>query len=155
MMMIKGTAMHKTWVLVADAHQAEIWSCNSRHELQLTKTMRPVEQHQFNKDINADRPGRAFSSAGMHRSAIEPHHAPLEREHDLFVRELVETLQKAALEKYFDQLGIIAPAKMLGALREQLDHPIDFKIIGEQAKDLMKLPKDEVEAHIRDLVGLH
>lgn len=145
--------MQKTWVLVADAHGAEIWTCNARQEIHLIKAIEPKQAHQFQRQINSDKPGRAFATSGGRRSTLESHHEPLDQERAVFVLDLAAELKKEAADGSFDKLALIAPPKMLGALRGAIGEPTTFKVIADQPKDLMKLSRTDMEAHIRSLIG--
>ena len=48
-----------------------------------------------NRDINSDRPGRAFSRMGGKRHALSTHESPHEREVADFAREVCARLKKA------------------------------------------------------------
>ncbi|MBB5985815.1 host attachment family protein [Sphingobium lignivorans] len=91
-----------------------------------------------------DAPGRAFSSVGPGRSAMEEtdFHRLAE---DRFADEAAAILNKRALANAFDKLIIVAPPKTLGELRGHYHKELESRLVGEVAKDLTGHPVPDIE----------
>jgi protein required for attachment to host cells len=144
--------MLTTWILVADAQHAQLWSRDKKGALEMLRTIAPTDQHKFRRDINSDKPGRSFSSAGAGRSSVEPHQDPMTTEREHFARELIDHLAQGATEHAFGKLILIAPPKMLGMLREHLPPALAEKMIAGVPKNLIKSPTEDIRAHILGLM---
>jgi protein required for attachment to host cells len=82
-----------------------------------------------------DRPGRAFSSAGTARSALEEtdwHQLGEER----FASEIARRLYMLAHANQFDALVVIAPPKVLGNLRKEFHKEVSERVVAEVPKEL-------------------
>lgn len=95
-------------------------------------------------DQKSDAPGRAFSSVGAARSAMEETDFH-QLEEDRFAAETAELLRKRALNNDFDKLIIVAPPATLGELRKHYHKEVENRLIGEIAKDLTGHPVPEIE----------
>lgn len=96
--------------------------------------------------LGTDRPGRVHESKGVSRSAVEATdlHALAEAE---FLRRLADRLADL-VQSGTGRILIVAPPKALGTLREAMSAQVKAVVDGELAKDLVKLPVDEIERHI-------
>lgn len=96
--------------------------------------------------LGTDRPGRVHESKGTARSAVEitDLHALAEAE---FLRGLAGRLSEL-VQGGAGRILIVAPPKALGTLREALSAQVKAVVDGEMAKDLVKMPIDEIERHI-------
>lgn len=107
-----------------------------------------AEPHPATSKLGTDRPGRAHESASTARSAMEETdlHAQAEA---AFLGRLAERLD--ALVEAGDgprRILLVAPPPALGTLREVLSEKVRQLVDGEIAKDLVKLPVDEIGRHI-------
>ena len=92
----------------------------------------------------SDAPGRAYSSVGGGRSAVEEtdwHEVEKER----FAASIAEHINKAAQSAAFKQLVIVAPPKILGDLRREFSKETETKILAEIPKDLTHHTIAEIE----------
>jgi len=92
----------------------------------------------------SDAPGRAYSSVGGIRSAVEEtdwHELQKER----FAAQVAEQINKAALANAFGQIIIVAPPKILGELRAAFTKETEAKIAAEIGKDLTHHSIAEIE----------
>lgn len=101
------------------------------------------------RDQGSDAPGRAFSSVGTARSAMEETDFH-QLEEDRFAAEAAEMLRQRALSNDFEQLIIAAPPKTLGELRKHYHKEVEQRLIGEVNKDLTGMPIPDIE---RVLIG--
>lgn len=97
-------------------------------------------------ELGTDRPGRVHESKGASRSAVETTDLHALAEADFLKRlagRLAELVQEGA-----GRILIVAPPKALGTLRDALSAQVKAAVDGELAKDLVKLPVEEIERHI-------
>jgi protein required for attachment to host cells len=141
------------WYVIADGARARIvhrqeYASGYTTELELQST----EAHRPSRAIRSDRPGRVGESASPARHAIEPRHDPHEEAKRAFAQEVAAALDR--IDGHFDQLVLVAPARILAELRAALSPPLREKLSGEVAKDLTKVPIGELGDHLPRLARL-
>jgi len=137
-----------TWVLVADGGRARIFEC-----LGIGKGLRQLPQFDealtlpANHELQDDRPGRSFESAGPMRHSYEvgdPHRALKTK----FACHLVHELSTLHDAGAFNHLVLVAPPEMLGNLRSALGSGLSTVVVGELERDLTHLPMIKVAEHL-------
>src|SRR4051794_29216801 len=125
-----------TWVVVADGAKLRIFENRGPG-----KGLIPIEglnrqgANLRDRDIDADRPGRAFSSVGSGRSAMEPKTDPVEYREAAFAKSVAEILEAKRQAGAYDRLIIAAPPTSLGNLRTALSPAVDDAVVAEIPKD--------------------
>ena len=141
--------MADAWVLVADAARARIFSVDSPQA-----NLNPVEQlvspeaRLHDRDINADRPGRAFDSFGEGRHAMGTNTDPKEQDAIRFAREVADHLEQGRVGNRFDRLILVAEPHFLGLLRKSIKPPLGQLITLEINKDLSRAKEQEIREHL-------
>lgn len=97
--------------------------------------------HKRSSDLGSDRPG-----------AMVPRHDPQDLEKAKFARAIAEQLNAGSAEGVFDELVIVAPSHTLAAVRDALNTITAAKVVGTLAKDLVKVPDNELWPHVREWV---
>lgn len=144
-----------TWILIADAAQARIARNDGPgHGITLAYDETFHGRNVAGRDIMADRPGRAFDSAGQGPHAMEPHSDPREVEKRRFLREMVALLDDAAKKNRFDRLVLVAPPRALGMLRAELSEYLRAQLDGEVGKDLTQVPVHELASHLGGVLAV-
>lgn len=142
-----------TWILIADGARARIIrqaDVKAGADGQTEDLVFAID-HKPLREIMSDRPGRSFASEGARRSAMDYRSEP-EREQEVrFAHTLLEELERRLLDGDFEQLVIVAEPRMLGALRQKLSPALRRTIVAEVAKDLTKVPRQELGAAIAQL----
>jgi len=145
-----------TYVLVADGARARLYANHG-----VGKGLQPVsgathkaDLHHHDREILTDKPGRAFSSIGEGRSAIEPHTEWHRFEKHRFAREMAKVLDAAAASKAFDRLILIAPPATLGDLRTELGDQTRKLVSAELAKDLTRHAEQELPQHLSAVLAV-
>lgn len=95
------------------------------------------------REQGSDSPGRAFSSSGGTRSALQQtdwHQI----EEDRFAARVAELLGALANANDFEELFIVAPPRTLAELRKCLTHAVISRVVGEIPKDLTNHPVEEI-----------
>ncbi len=133
------------WVFVGDGHKA-LFLINEGDEMFPNLRRLAVEEHPNPKtrEQGSDAPGRAYSSVGQIRSAVEQadwHEIEKER----FAATIAQRINRAAHANAFKELVVVAPPKVLAALRPEFSKEASGRIIAELDKDLTKHPISEIE----------
>jgi protein required for attachment to host cells len=106
------------------------------------------EPHPGTAALGTDRPGRVHESATVARSAVETTDLHAEAE-AAFIGRLAKRLDAlVAAGEAPGRIVLVAPPKALGVLREALSARVKPLVDSEIAKDLVKLPVDEIARHI-------
>lgn len=138
-----------TWILIADGTQARVLEHGGPG-----KGLTPVSDLDWSiaplqtQDINADRPGRSFSSSGTRRSAMEPRTDPAAHREAEFVRGVAAELDRRAKSGAYERLVIAAAPIALGNLRKYLSDHVKKTVIAELDKDLTNLPTSQLDKHL-------
>ena len=64
---------------------------------------------------------------------------------------MIALLNKAALEKAFDKLVLIAPAKLLDEIKGELTNKVRQRIIAEMPKNLTHYSEADLTVHLQEL----
>jgi protein required for attachment to host cells len=136
---------HGAWVFVGDGQKA-LFLINEGDGKFPNLRRLAVEEHEDppSREQGSDAPGRAYSSVGRIRSAVEEtdwHELEKER----FAASIADRINKAAQLGAFSQIVIVAPPKILGELRREFTKETEAKIIAEVPKDLTHHTIAEIE----------
>lgn len=143
-----------TWIVVADGARARIFVNEGVGKGVSELADRAfVGSRRLNQEIQADRPGRAFDSAGQGRHAMEPKTDPQRHAEREFVRTFVGWLDEEARAARVDRLVLIAAPKTLGDLRELLPRPLAAIVAGEIAKDLTRATPEDIGTQIGGILA--
>lgn len=125
-----------TWILVAHSAGARIYD-EKRGALTLLATIDHPEGLKPG-DALVDRPGRvSLGAAG--RTSFDAHTDPREAETDRFARMLAERLDAPAGREEFRHLVVVAPPKLLGAIRASLGKNVERRVTEWVSKDWCNL----------------
>ena len=143
----------RTWFLIADGARARILE-NDGPGRGLIANDRLVfdGDHAATHDIVSDREGRSYSSHGPGRSAIDARTDPHRELKRSFAHHLADVLAHELEQNSYDRLIIIAAPVTLGDLRAALSQKVVARVSAEVAKDLTKLPNDEVSRHLENVL---
>src|SRR5258708_5520972 len=132
-----------TWYVIADgAHARVVARRDGRFET--VTALDSATAHLRAGDLGSDRPGRVSESSNTAHHAIEPRSDRHQRSKTDFAHLLASQVTEAARQHEFDHLVLVAPPKILHEIKEHLDGTIAVKLVAELAKDLTKLPGDEL-----------
>ena len=139
-----------TWVLVADAKGARIFSFSEKNgEWALRDTL---------KGDGSDHPDQTAGSvlkASEHKGALHGHGEinPKETQERRFAHTLAHVLERGHADKAFTRLMLVAPPKLLGDLRENLSRGLQGAVVSEVHKDYSHNGVAELMTLLRP--GLH
>ena len=146
------------WFLLADSARARVVRAPKTREPRgeqapLETVFEASTDPRPAREIMADAPGRAFSSVGGRRSAMEYRSDPVREEATAFARSIIDELESRRGAGEFDALIVCAPPRVLGAIREVMPEGLKAVVRSETAKDLTKLPELELREALQRLVG--
>ncbi|POR47122.1 host attachment protein [Bosea psychrotolerans] len=136
---------HDGWVIVCDARKAIFL----RNEGDAAFPNLKVEQvneapaNPSNVEQGADRPGRVQNAIAPTSAIDAPDWHELAEAH--FARDTIEAIEALHRTRRPPGFVLVAPPRMLAALRENLDGELRSSIIAEIHKDLTKHPVHEIE----------
>lgn len=126
-----------TWVVVADARRAGIYSRQKRFsELEPLQVLEEPQARTHERDLVSDAPGRSFDSHGTGRHAMEPGETTKHHIRGAFARRVAGELEVGRRAGHFEHLVIVASPDMLGELRAHLDRATRQCVVLEVDKDL-------------------
>jgi protein required for attachment to host cells len=149
----KLQADRTTWVLVANASRADVFSCAPG-----ASGLIPVEcfAHELGRakrsDLVSDKPGHAARSRGGRRTALQADVDPKRHEQERFAARIAQFLAHAHAQQRFDALVLIASAQFLGQLKHQLGHAVSQSLTGTLAKDYTASSRAELTTDVRKLL---
>jgi protein required for attachment to host cells len=132
-----------TWVLVADARGARIFSYPEKNgEWTLQETLRG------DGSAHPDQTADFGAKASQHKGALHAHGEsnPKETKERRFAHLLAHTLARGHQQKAFGKLVLVAPPKLLGDLRENLSRELRSAIVTQ-------LPKDYTHSALKELLA--
>lgn len=144
-----------TWILIADGARARVLQNTGPGKgLAEVKGLEFAQDRLKTQDIMADKPGRAFASAGHGRSAMEPPTDPVEKREADFVADLARVLDAQFAEGAFDRLIVAAAPTALGTLRKAMTPRVGAVISAELPKDLTKIPNADMGKHLEEVLAV-
>ncbi|MBZ9853869.1 host attachment family protein [Mesorhizobium sp. CA13] len=140
---------HGIWIMVADGEKALFLRNAGDTKFPNLEVVQEVRQdNPPTREQGSDSPGRYNDGPSVHRSAVEEtdwHRIGKER----FADELAERLYKLAHRGSFDEIILIAPPLVLGAMRKALHKEVSDKVSAEIPKTLTNHAVFEIEALLR------
>lgn len=142
-----------TWICVADGTRAKMYHCDGPgREIEPALNYVPAAATRaHNREMTVDRPGRTFDSAGFGRHAYDEGDWQEEEKHRFALR-LADLLERAAAERRFERLVVVAPPAMMGELRQCLagfEHRME---VVEVVKDLTHATPREIRSHLAEVL---
>jgi protein required for attachment to host cells len=136
------------WVIVCDGRKALVLE-NAGDEKFLNLKTRQVFDHPDEKtsDLGTGAPGRAFSSVGHGRSAVEQTDWHIQEE-NRFLRKLAGHLDTEVKAGRAKSIVMVAPPRALGVLRPAYSNDLRKSLTTEIDKDLVSMPLHEIEKHL-------
>ena len=147
--------MKKTWILVANQAEAQVYSSDRLPgNLLLVEVLKNNEGTTHPRDLVSDAPGRAFDSTGSGRHAMEPNTGVKEEQRRRFVKEIVEWLKTTQSKGGFDKLVLLAAPAVLGVIRKTLPPGLTKIVIKEIPKDVIGQSIDKIQSQLVRAFGI-
>ena len=138
----------RTWILVADATYARIFEISEESQhWELVQEFQHLESREQGRDLIGNRPNKAQHLMEMAGKKDNPVEFKLQ-EAMKFAQELTTHLDKQVSTNSFDQLVVVAPPKMLGALREKMSNQLKRLVVTEVDKDYSHMKPAEMEERV-------
>jgi len=135
--------------VIADGGHARFVFPATDNALHTRDSFESTHVHHQSADLGSDRPGRSFESGSPTRHAIAPRHDPHEMAKTAFEQFVAGKVCEESAAEGFNELILVAPAHVLRTLQDGLNVPTAAKLVGTLAKDLTKVPDDELYPHLR------
>lgn len=138
--------MKKTWVLVADASRAQLYSHSRGGALELFMEFDHPESRMKGSDIKSDRAGYQ-NSKGTGHGSMEAR-PPKQHEAEVFARELAATIEKGRTSNTIENLIVTAPPHFAGLLNRSLSDKCRQLIRASIEKDYTRLAPQALYARL-------
>lgn len=141
--------MSITWILVADGSRARLLESQRSGE-----PLHPLGDfaNPTARRSTTGRPRSHHESVGCGRSVSQSHRPPDEDRAARFAHALTEILERGRKAHRFDRLILVAPARLLGTLRDCCGKPLRARIAGQLGRDLVALRATDLHERIAHLL---
>lgn len=143
----------RIWYVVMNAHRARILrGLPGPHQPAPVEITMQAPRRTL-RDALRDRPTRSFSSGSDgRRSGVEPGTDPLREDATSFLREVFDYLSDQNAAHSFDGLVLVASPEIVGLWRNAIPDGLKPMVRSEIAKNIVRLPVNELAPALRDLV---
>jgi protein required for attachment to host cells len=146
-------SMAEPWIVIADGGRARfVTQTPDRRHFRTDRGLDGAEAKRKPADLYADRPGRGQESVGSLRHALEPRTDPKDVAKHAFVGLIADEINRAVAQEEVRALVLVAPPRVLGALRERLDRRAESCVVATLPKDLANTPDTELGEHLTPLL---
>lgn len=134
-----------TWILIADGGRAYVVERKRAADgLKKVPGLTFNGPHKLSRDIGTDKPGRAFSSVGSKRAALDDDKRLAREAEEKFLGAVVDHIDESLKGGAFERLVLAAPPRVLGVLRKRLSRRLSKALYGEIRADLVKADLGQV-----------
>jgi protein required for attachment to host cells len=133
------------WVVAADASRARVLQLASHNKLAEVASLDNPAGRMQDRELTTDAQPRFRGSAGPASDRQET--SAVEHATERFVKAIGEYLEKARTDHRYDELVVIAPPQILGALRKEYGKEVGKLVKDELPKDLSMLSRHELEGY--------
>jgi len=95
--------------------------------------------------------GVVFEGSTGRRFNVEERNDAVRRHRELFAQQIADLINEQAADQAFERLAVVAPARLLNAIRQRLTAVANAKLTGTLAKDLTGAPDHELGAWLHPL----
>ncbi|WP_019140112.1 host attachment protein [Noviherbaspirillum massiliense] len=149
--------MQTTWIVAADSSRARIFELEgTEHHLREVEDVANPVARGNEQDIEDEPMGRFHGKGEREQDhTAEPSVDPMQREVEIFSKEVSQFLDKARMEHRYDRLRVIAYPKFLGMLRKHLSKEVGELVEDEIPRDISWLDASDIEAYLKAKGKLH
>jgi protein required for attachment to host cells len=145
--------MPKTLYLIADGGRVRYVERTGPGHFNTFRKFVSAHIHEKGWELLRDRPARVQESATTARHGIERKVNPRDKIEHKFIKEIAADLRDDKTMDGFDNLVIVAPAKLLNVLRESLPQALASQLVDAIDKDLTKIPDGDLYRHLPVFIG--
>jgi protein required for attachment to host cells len=154
----------KIWIVVADEREALSYEVAADRARQLVAgrdgarpaadggcklTLKLSNPHALpDRELEADRPGRAFSSSTGQRHGIDGERSMRRTDQQDFAKRVTDAIERGRHAGNFDRVVLAAGPRMLGMLRAGLSDATRNSVAAEVAKDLVRFEGRALMDHL-------
>lgn len=138
----------KTLYLIVDGGRARYVERTGPGHFNTFRKFVSAHIHEKASELTRDRPARVQESAMTARHSIAPRGDPRDKIELRFVQAIAADLREDNTIDRFDNLVIVAPPKLLKALRGSLPAMLTSKLVESIDKDLTKVPDGDLYRHL-------
>ncbi len=138
-----------TWLLIANTEKAVTYQI-VRKKYSLVKILTHAESRLKTSDLVTDKPGHYKTSTT--RGQFIPPTDLHENEHKVFARELAHYLKESQQKNCYQKLILCAEPHFYGLINQYMTKPIRSSIVTVIEKDLIPLPRPELNAVIQTII---
>ena len=139
------------WIVIADSNQALFYTRKAKWKLGTLHKHMEAKPLRTDEGSRADL-GRVYESVGYVSHIIEPRITDKALEKQIFAEQITEFLEEKYMSEQFDELIIIAPPAMLGALRIALSESLRDIVTAEINKEFIHLTVAQIEHHLEMMI---
>jgi protein required for attachment to host cells len=140
--------MPRTLYLIADGGRVRYVERTGPGHFNTFRKFVSAHIHAKASKFGRDRPPRVQESATTARHAVERKANPRDKIEMKFIQAIAADLKEDNTISDFDNLVIVAPAKLLKVLRESLPAALSSKLVESIDKDLTKIPDSDLYRHL-------
>ena len=140
--------MEHTWILLADRGGARVLQVAPDKALLSIHEIVHSEGRLQNREIDTDKPGRAFDSMGHNRHATGSEVEPTQQVALRWAKELATLLEKEHNAHRYSKLMLVAEPGFMGLLKEKLGTQVQKAVVATINKDLRHTPQTELPRHL-------
>jgi len=142
--------MSITWIMVANASQAKLFSNKGPNKgLELVKELAHPESREKAAELVSDRIGN-FAGSGSYAQPT----SPKEHEAERFASEIAHELEKGRVSNAYEKLIMVTSSHFMGLLNGRITQQVKSKISESINKDYTHLPIKELTGHLANHVML-
>lgn len=138
----------KTLYIVADGGRARYIERIGPAQFSTFRSFVSAHLHEKASELVRDRLGRVRESATTARHAVAARSDPRDKTETAFIRSLAEDLSETESIGGFDNLVVVAPARLQKALRDALAPGLAAKLARCINKNLTKVPDNDLYSHL-------
>ncbi len=141
--------MAKNWIVVANNAAAQIFSAEiSSSKLKVVERLDHPEGRKRAGDMDADRPGRSFQTAGNMRHGVQRQVDAKKQANMEFAQRVAHRLDSARRQGEMERLVLVAAPEFLGLLRNVLTPETKRLVESEFNLDLAAMKPNEIRDHL-------
>lgn len=133
-------------IVVANEREASFLDADDLHSpLHLVDRIEDPNARLRDRDLETDRPGRAFDRMSPHRHAMGGERSTRRTQQSGFARRIADAIDHGRTRHDFDRLVLMAGPRMLGLIREALPAANRPLIVAEISKNLAHDGAEEIQ----------
>lgn len=138
-----------THVVLIDRRHLRVLRLESSGALIETYAVEDPNAAAHERDLRADRPGRAVNTASGARVTLDPKHSA----QSASLQRWLKSVGTVLVDKHIDQIVLVASARLLALLRVSLPAQVRRQVLAEVARDLMKHSPQRLKKQLQAALG--